>query len=132
MRRLDLAVDVVVPSRTSSSFRHVPKGRPGNGGPEGTWFSPKASKSGQRKFNVAIVLRRAKGNGRITRIEGLEQSKRKVGHSFIHDALLRPGTPRRNWKSTLLSDGHLLLRHPDFDEAKRLAFAATDITMYAE
>ena len=89
--------------------------------------------SGQRKFNVAIVFKRALGRGRITRIEGLEAWKRQAGSSFVHDALLRPGQPRRNWKNTLLSDGHLLLRHPDFEEARRLAFAAaTDVTMYAE
>lgn len=89
--------------------------------------------SGRREFNVAIIFKRAKGWGRITRIEGLEHWKRRAGPSFIHDALLRPGSPRRNWKNTLLSDGHLLLRHADFEEAKRLAFAAaTDITIYAE
>ncbi|MEM6860513.1 MAG: hypothetical protein AAF627_07145 [Myxococcota bacterium] len=89
--------------------------------------------TGQRSFNVAIVFKRALGHGQITRIEGLEAWKAMVGPHFVHDALLRPGTPRRNWKNTLLSDGHLLLRHPDFAEAKRLAFsAATDIQMYAE
>ena len=32
-----------------------------------------------------------------------------------------------------MSDGYLMVRHPDWDEAKRIAFAAaTDITMYAE
>lgn len=89
--------------------------------------------SGRRAFNVAIVFKRARGQGRITRIEGLEAWKRRAGPHFVHDALLRPGMPRRNWKNTLLSDGHLLVRHPDFEEAKRLAFAAaTDIEMYAE
>ena len=40
---------------------------------------------------------------------------------------------RRNWKNTLLSDGHLIVRHPDWSEAHRLAFAAaTGIRMYAE
>jgi hypothetical protein len=51
----------------------------------------------------------------------------------VEDQLLRPGTHRRNWKQTLISDGHVLVRHPDWDEAKRMAFAAaTGITLYAE
>ena len=36
-------------------------------------------------------------------------------------------------KHTLLSDGHLIVRHPEWAEAHRLAFAAaTGIRMYAE
>ena len=54
------------------------------------------------------------------------------GH-VVEETLLRPGTPRRNWKQTLISDGHLLVRHPDWDEAYRMSMAAaTDIRMFAE
>ena len=50
----------------------------------------------------------------------------------VEDALFRPGTARRNWKNTLLSDGHVIVRHPDWHEAHRLSFAAaTGIKMYA-
>lgn len=87
----------------------------------------------ERRFNAAIVFKRAKGRGRITRIEGLEAWKRACAPYVVEDALLRPGTPRRDWKQTLLSDGHVLVRHPDWDEAYRMAMlAATEITMYAE
>jgi biotin carboxylase len=89
--------------------------------------------STERNHNVAIVFKRARGRGRITRIEGLEAWKRACGKSVVDDQLLRPGTPRRNWKQTLLSDGFLIVRHPEWEEAKRMAFAAaTDITLYAE
>ena len=54
------------------------------------------------------------------------------GPWVVEEQLLRPGTMRRNWKNTLLSDGHIMVRHPDWDEAHRMSFAAaTDITMYA-
>jgi biotin carboxylase len=86
-----------------------------------------------RKYNAAIVFKRAQGQGRVTRIEGLGRWLREAGAWAVEEQLLRPGTPRRNWKQTLLSDGHLMVRHPDWDEAHRLAFlAATDIRMYAE
>jgi biotin carboxylase len=89
--------------------------------------------STERKYNDAIVFKRAKGQGRITRIEGLEEWKRMCGKWVVEDKLLRPGTPRRNWKQTLLSDGWVNVRHPEWEEAKRMAFAAaTDITLYAE
>jgi biotin carboxylase len=66
-----------------------------------------------RKYNAAIIFKRALGQGRITRITGLD-------------------APRRNWKHTLVSDGYLLVRHPDWDRAHAMAFAAaTDVTLYA-
>lgn len=89
--------------------------------------------STERKFNVGIVFKRALGQGRVSRIEGLGNWMREAGPWVVEDALFRPGTMRRNWKNTLLSDGHVIVRHPDWAEAHRLSFAAaTGIKMYAE
>lgn len=86
-----------------------------------------------RKYNAGIVFKRAQGRGRITRIEGLGDYLQECGKWVVEEKLLRPGTPRRNWKHTLLSDGHVLVRHPEWDEAFRMSFlAATNIRMYAE
>jgi biotin carboxylase len=89
--------------------------------------------SAERKYNAAIIFKRAQGRGRITRIEGLGDWLRMAGKWAVEERLLRPGTQRRNWKNTLLSDGHLMVRHPEWAEAHRLAFAAaTGIQLYAE
>ena len=86
-----------------------------------------------RAYNVGIVFKRAFGQGTISRIEGLGHFLRLAGDSLVEEKLLRPGTPRRNWKHTLLSDGHVVVRHPSWEEAHRLSFAAaTGIKMYAE
>jgi len=86
-----------------------------------------------RKYNVGIVFKRAQGRGRISRIEGLGEWLREAGPWVAEEELSRPGTPRRNWKQTLLSDGHVVVRHPDWAEARRLSFAAANgIRMYAE
>jgi hypothetical protein len=86
-----------------------------------------------RKYNVGIVFKRALGRGRITRIEGLHDWLREAGSWVMEEKLSRPGTPRRNWKQTLLSDGHVVVRHPNWDEAHRLSFAAANgIKMFAE
>lgn len=86
-----------------------------------------------RKYNCGIIFKRAKGRGRITRIFGLENYLRRFGPHVVEEKLLRPGTPRRDWKQTLLSDGWIVIRHPDWEEAQRISFAAaTDITMFAE
>ena len=85
-----------------------------------------------RKYNCGIVFKRAMGEGRITRIEGLHDFKREAGPWLVEDKLFRPGSARRNWKHTLLSDGHLMVRHPDWGEAHRLSFAAaTGVRMFA-
>ncbi len=87
----------------------------------------------RRKYNAAIIFKRAKGHGRITRIDGLREFMRRYGEHVVEERLLRPGTPRRNWKQTLVSDGYIMLRHPDWDTTYQLASAAaTEITMWAE
>jgi biotin carboxylase len=87
----------------------------------------------QRKYNVSIIFKRALGQGRITRIVGLVDFMRRYGEHVCEEKLLRPGTPRRNWKHTLLSDGFIILRHPDWRVANEMAnIAATEITLYAE
>jgi len=87
----------------------------------------------RRKFNTAIIFKRAQAQGRISKIVGLREFMRRYGEFVVDEQLLRPGTPRRNWKHTLLSDGFLILRHPDWHTANELAsIAATEITMYAE
>ena len=93
----------------------------------------KFAASTERKYNDAIVFKRAQGRGRITRIVGLGAWMQECGPWVMEEKLLRPGTPRRNWKHTLLSDGWVQVRHPEWEEAHRMAFlAATNIKMYAE
>jgi biotin carboxylase len=95
------------------------------------WNSFEASTA--RKYNAAIIFKRAKGQGRITRITGLVEFMRKYGEYVVEDKLSRPGTQRRNWKHTLLSDGWIMLRHPDWATANALAdVVANEITLYAE
>ena len=86
----------------------------------------------ERLHNCAIIFKRALGQGRITRIDGLEAFKARYGRHIVDEQLLRPGTRRRDWIQTLVSDGFVVVRHPDMDATMRMARAATtDITLYA-
>lgn len=67
----------------------------------------------QRRYHVGMVFKRAEGSGRITRIEGRERLHQACGPWLVGDSLLPVGSPRRNWKQTLLSDGFVTMRHPD-------------------
>jgi biotin carboxylase len=66
-----------------------------------------------RKYNAAMIFKRASGNGRIRRIDGLERILAAFGPHIAEVSLLPVGAPRRNWKQSLLSDGQIVLRHPD-------------------
>ena len=86
----------------------------------------------ERKYNVGMIFKRAQGQGRITNIVGLSEFYDRYRPHIVEDTLLRPGTPRRDWKQTLLSDGYLVVRHPDWTAAQTMSFdAATKIQLYA-
>lgn len=86
----------------------------------------------QRKYNCAIIFKRAQGEGRITRVEGVERFMQRYGQHVVANQLLKPGQPRRNWLQTLVSDGFIAVRHPDIGETLRMAEAvATDVQLYA-
>ena len=86
----------------------------------------------ERKYNCACVTKRAHGQGRITRIEGLEALRQAFGEWLCTVDLLPVGSPRRDWKSTLLSDGYLTIRHPDWQTTMDMADRiGTDLHLYA-
>lgn len=86
----------------------------------------------ERRYNAAIIYKRAQGQGRIRRVEGLERLLSKYGEHVVVIDLLPRGSERRNWKQTLLADGYLIVRHPDLRRALEIADAVgTDLQLYA-
>ena len=77
----------------------------------------------QRKYNVATIYKRARGIGRIRSIEGADELQQRFGEHVVWNTLLPPGTPRRDWRQTLVSDGFIMLRHPDLDKTLEMADA---------
>lgn len=85
-----------------------------------------------RLYSAAWVFKRARGAGIIRRYEGLESIMARFGpHVCVLD--LNPiGSPRRDWKKTLVGDGMVILRHPDFETNLRMAMAvASDLHLVA-
>ena len=86
----------------------------------------------ERRYNAVNVFKRAAGKGRIQRIEGLERIKQLFGPHIAHIDLLPIGAPRRDWVQTLVSDGYVVLRHPDLGTLMKMAdIVATDLRLYA-
>ena len=85
-----------------------------------------------KKYNCAIVFKRAIGNGRIQAIQGLDSILSRFGSQVVKVDLLPVGAPRRDWKQVQISDGYVILRHPELQETIGMADAVgTDLTLYA-
>jgi hypothetical protein len=90
------------------------------------------SMSTTRKYNVANIFKRAQGQGRIRRIEGLESIMTRFGEHIVHVDLLPVGAERRNWIQTLVSDGYVVVRHPDLQACYEISDAVgTDLQLHA-
>ena len=88
---------------------------------------------GETRYNVANIYKRARGVGRITAIEGVDRLQRDFGRHVVWNTLLPVGARRRDWRKTLVSDGFIMLRHPDLDTTLEMADrVGSDLQVYAE
>lgn len=86
-----------------------------------------------RKHNVAIIFKRAIGQGKIQHISGLNAFLEQYGSTVMVENLSKPGQRRRDWKQTLVSDGFVILRHPNWDITKHLAEKfAVQVQLFAQ
>ena len=85
-----------------------------------------------RKYHSAIIYKRAQGEGRIDRIEGLDALQAFCGSGLVAAHLSPIGAERKNWAATVVGDGYLIVRDPDYDRCLEMMNAAvTDLRMYA-
>jgi hypothetical protein len=75
----------------------------------------------RRLYNVANVYKRAHGPGTIRRVVGLDRVRRRCGPHLVWENLLPVGARRRDWRQTLVSDGFLVVRHPDLGTTLEMA-----------
>ena len=81
---------------------------------------------------MAQVFKRAQGQGRIQHIEGLQRLLARYRPHVVCVELQPLGAPRRNWKQTLISDGYVIVRHPDLQATLEMADRfGTDLQLYA-
>lgn len=86
----------------------------------------------ERKYYACNIFKRAHGQGRIQRIEGLDELRRRFGEWIVNVDLLPVGAPRRDWVLTLISDGYVTVRHPDKDTLFAMAdLVGTDLHLHA-
>jgi hypothetical protein len=86
----------------------------------------------ERHYNVGSIFKRAHGAGRITHVEGLDGLLADFGEAVTVLDLLPVGAPRRDWRSSVIGDGMIVVRHPEFQRVVEMTdrFAA-EVQMYA-
>lgn len=86
----------------------------------------------QRRHNVAVIFKRAQGEGRIHHISGLASYLARYGQHVAALDLLPVGAHRRNWLQTLISDGYAIVRHPNLETCLAMADRfGTDVQLFA-
>jgi biotin carboxylase len=86
----------------------------------------------QRRYFVAMVFKRAQGEGIVRRIAGLERVRAACRGAWVGDTLPAIGSPKKNWKQSVTGDGGVAIRHPDYDDCRALMdVAVRELKLYA-
>jgi hypothetical protein len=80
----------------------------------------------ERRYNAAAIFKRARGEGRISHIEGLARLMAEFGEHIAALDLAPLGAPRKDWRASVTADGMIVVRHPDLTATLEMAdrFAA--------
>ncbi len=86
----------------------------------------------ERRYNSAIVCKRAQGEGKIHQIEGLDRLLRDFGSSVAAVQINPLGSPSGNWRASAVADGFMIVRHPDLDTTLTMAARiGSELQIYA-
>jgi hypothetical protein len=90
------------------------------------------SQDARKKYNAALIFKRAEGEGRIQRIDGLASLMQRYGDCVATIDLVPVGAPRRDYRQVVTGDGWICVRHPDLETTMRMADAfGTELRIYA-
>jgi len=90
------------------------------------------SQSVERRYNSAIIVKRALGEGHIQRVEGLDGLMDEMGEHIVAVSLLPIGAPRNDWRTSITSDGYVIVRHPDLETTIEIADRiASELRLFA-
>ncbi|MBL8734637.1 MAG: ATP-grasp domain-containing protein [Planctomycetes bacterium] len=81
---------------------------------EATCFG-RLSQDTSKKYNTAMVFKRADGEGRIREHRGLQELVQRYGPHIASIELTPIGEPKRDWKKVVVGDGWIVVRHRDLE-----------------
>jgi formate-dependent phosphoribosylglycinamide formyltransferase (GAR transformylase) len=87
----------------------------------------------EHRYNVGSICKRARGVGRISSVQGMEDLLARYGDDVVLVDLLRVGSPRRDWRATTIGDGIVIVRHRELQRVIEMTERfASDLRLYAE
>ena len=90
------------------------------------------SQNTEKRFNAAMIFKRAQGAGRIQRIDGLPGLLGRYGEHVVQIDLPRVGAPRKDPKNIVVGDGWIVARHPNLEFTLEMAeHFVTDLVIHA-
>ena len=69
------------------------------------------SQDTSKKFNAAMIFKRAQGDGLVREHRGLQQLMERYGNYVATIELTPIGEPRRDWRKVVVGDGWIIVRH---------------------
>lgn len=72
-----------------------------------------------RKYSVGTAFLRGPGTGRVSRVDGIEEAQKIMGHLVVDAKLPRRGMPKSD---SYEGDGYAIVRHPDTEVVKKAVF----------
>jgi hypothetical protein len=86
----------------------------------------------EQRFNAGSIFKRAQGSGRISGVDGLDPLRAAYGDDIVLVDILPLGTPRRDWRTTVVGDGWVVVRHHDLQRVIEMTERfATDLHIHA-
>ena len=86
----------------------------------------------QRRYNATILCKRAQGQGRIQRMEGLDRLLADLGSSIAALGIQPLGSLVGDWRGSAVSDGWVIVRHPELQTTFEIADrVARELQIYA-
>lgn len=84
-------------------------------------------------YNAGSVFKRARGGGRISGVSGLDELLATYGEHVVLVDVLPEGTQRRDWRTTVVGDGWVVVRHHELQPVIEMTerFAA-DMQVHAD
>jgi hypothetical protein len=86
-----------------------------------------------KKYNAAMVFKRAQGEGTVREHRGLRELMQRYGPHVATIELTPIGEAKRDWRQVVVGDGWIVVRHPDLATTLQMSERfVNDLTVVAQ
>jgi hypothetical protein len=74
-----------------------------------------------KRYNTAMIFKRAEGDGLVREHRGLRDLLQRYGKYVATIELTPIGEPRRDWRKVVVGDGWIVVRHADLQSCLEIS-----------